>query len=222
MWRANNYAFERTVILDSIGGLNLGFPGQYFDAESGLWHNGYRSYDGRIGRYTQSDPIGLGGGINTYLYTFGNPINGIDPSGLGTVGPGVEVGPGNGTETPMPDYVTVNVSVPSVFAFGYTLTRNGIVFGYGGLAIGNPKGLANAKLGFNVSAGYILKCERTDDLPEQFVDGGSWGASFYRGVGGGVVRNATGTAFEVGLGMGGGAASYTYSERVTPVTRKGK
>ena len=63
-------------------------PGQYFDDETNLAHNGFRDYDHSIGRYTESDSIGLSGGINTYLYAKADPVVYIDSRGLDNPGMG--------------------------------------------------------------------------------------------------------------------------------------
>ncbi|QNK68444.1 RHS repeat protein [Variovorax sp. PAMC26660] len=66
--------------------LNLRYPGQYADEESGLFYNYFRSYDARTGRYSQPDPIGLGGGWNRFGYVDGNPLGDVDPLGLAGAG----------------------------------------------------------------------------------------------------------------------------------------
>ncbi len=62
---------------------NLRFPGQYFDAETGLHYNFHRYDDSEIGRYIKVDPIGFDGGdVNVYAYVWNNSIGAHDTKGL--------------------------------------------------------------------------------------------------------------------------------------------
>jgi RHS repeat-associated protein len=67
-------------------GYGLRFPGQQYDAITGLHYNYFRDYEAGSGRYVQSDPIGLDGGINTYAYVEFDPTSASDPFGLKRTG----------------------------------------------------------------------------------------------------------------------------------------
>jgi len=87
-WDLKGEAFGATDPEQDLDGdgisfkLDMRFPGQRYDAASRLNQNGFRDYEAATGRYLQSDPTGLSGGISTYGYAFGNPLLFIDPLGL--------------------------------------------------------------------------------------------------------------------------------------------
>jgi RHS repeat-associated protein len=91
VWQAKYEPFGNATVtktgsaaipLAQVPDLNIRFPGQYYDAETGLHYNYYRDYDPTIGRYLQPDPIGLAGGVNPYVYALNNPLRFFDPYGL--------------------------------------------------------------------------------------------------------------------------------------------
>lgn len=81
-WKMHSDAFGN-IALDSNNQmtLNLRFPGQYYDQETGLSYNYQRDYNPKIGRYLQSDPLGLNGGINSFVYAENNPLKYMDANG---------------------------------------------------------------------------------------------------------------------------------------------
>ena len=87
VWRWQWDAFGHRAVTTGRGThnrieINLRYPGQYFDRETGLHYNWHRYYDPSLGRYGRSDPIGLRGGLNSYQYAVSNPLKLFDPMGL--------------------------------------------------------------------------------------------------------------------------------------------
>ncbi|MEJ2064147.1 MAG: RHS repeat-associated core domain-containing protein, partial [Reinekea sp.] len=85
VWEQHTTPFGEVTGTVATGIENIqSFPGQYREGETGYSYNYFRDYDPTIGRYLESDPIGLGGGLNTYGYALGNPMRYYDPEGLAT------------------------------------------------------------------------------------------------------------------------------------------
>ena len=88
VWQASYTPFGLAAVNADVDGdgtsfiLNTRFPGQHYDAETGLHYNYFRYYDPSTGRYITPDPIGLAGGINTFGYVGGNPLIRYDALGL--------------------------------------------------------------------------------------------------------------------------------------------
>ena len=92
LWRFEGDAFgdvSPTHPTSTAFTLPVRMAGQYFDSEVGISYNYFRDYDPSVGRYVQSDPIGLQGGMNTYGYVGANALGAVDPLGLMSVVPKV-------------------------------------------------------------------------------------------------------------------------------------
>ncbi|RLA14338.1 MAG: hypothetical protein DRQ59_03340 [Gammaproteobacteria bacterium] len=125
--------------------VRLRFPGQYHDGETGLYYNYFRDYDRTTGRYVQSDPIGLDGGINVYSYAEGSPIMFSDPLGLFTMNvfAGIEIPFAGGAD------------------IGFMVTTSPIDIGVYGQLSKAVGGLAKGK--FAVGAGFESGCRSKFD-----------------------------------------------------------
>ena len=111
IWRWDSAAFGETAANEDPDGngvafrFNHRFPGQVMDVQVGLHYNYFRNYDPVTGRYIESDPIGLRGGVNTYSYVESRPISTVDLKGLqGALGFPVPMGgwPGINLMPPVP------------------------------------------------------------------------------------------------------------------------
>lgn len=149
----------------------LRYPGQYFDAETVLHYNYFRDYEAVTGRYVQSDPIGLRGGISTFLYSGGNPMVSVDPYGLATW-KGYMVG-GGGAFYAGFSVIWFELEAPC---------QNGKKGTASVLYVGPVLGMYG-RLGVSASS-VSFEDHRVTPTPSQFSGGAGWvGAGFVRGVG---------------------------------------
>ncbi|WP_241236736.1 RHS repeat-associated core domain-containing protein [Xanthomonas arboricola] len=213
-WSLKGEAFGNTAPNQDPDGdgtamvFDMRFPGQRFDAASGFNQNYFRDYDAAAGRYGQSDPIGLSGGINTYSYVSGRPVTSLDFLGLESPGSfnngGYRMSWENGAKR-LPDYFKVQAEL-YVFSGSLTLSRSGRVFVAGGFARNYPR-MNLKRPGTSASVGFLNQCEEpTSQRVDDFIGGfGMSGAGGYRVVGGAAVWSpGQGSATEIGFGVGAG------------------
>lgn len=86
VWQGEHLPFGKEHSVTGSITNNLRFPGQYYDAETGMNYNYFRNYNPMIGRYVEADPIGIEQGMNhLYGYVQNNPVNFSDPWGLESI-----------------------------------------------------------------------------------------------------------------------------------------
>ncbi len=80
----NTYSPWGELASGSLSDISIGFTGQFYDPDTGLYYFKARHYSPGLGRFLQPDPIGYDGGLNLYEYAASDPINSTDPLGLDT------------------------------------------------------------------------------------------------------------------------------------------
>jgi RHS repeat-associated protein len=164
-----------TASTDTAEACPLRFPGQYFDAETGLHYNLHRFYDPELAGYLSPDPLGLLPGPNPRAY-IGNPLTGSDPLGLnGETGAGTPVPPPNASNSTRVQYGEDPMSRLAITArkqFGWERSgRNVAVYMFhdeqgtaGAIAI-QSDGVHSERLGWDViSKQHGIRADQIDAI----------------------------------------------------------
>ncbi len=164
VWQWESEAFGNALPDSSGVEVNLRFPGQYYDQETGLYYNYFRYYDPSTGRYITSDPIGLYGGLNTYGYVGGNPINYFDPTGQCPWCVAAGVGAGVAAGLNIAEQLARNGGNPECIDWGEVAAAaaaGALLSGLGptGFLLGRG-GKRAANFGYSRSAGFLNRGNR--------------------------------------------------------------
>lgn len=84
-WQGVSEAFGSTTAITNAFEMSLRFPGQYWDKETQSHQKFHRDYRPGLGRYLQSDPLGILAGVNVFLYAEARPLWVSDSYGLITL-----------------------------------------------------------------------------------------------------------------------------------------
>lgn len=196
-----------------------------FDRETNLNYNYFRDYDPSTGRYVQSDPIGLAGGINTYTYVAGNPLTKTDPRGLdnpgmGPYGPSWNSDPCGCKDGPrLPDFISFSTSftIPTPWtgtAISWSVSGSLDRFGnWYWSPIGPGAGRAPTVVSGSLTANWLVqKCKPTQTQLNDFLSGhGITGAAGFWGGGNLIYSPGNGYAAGLGIVSPQGGANYSYS-----------
>ncbi len=176
VWSATYQPYGAAALSGASMTQNLRLPGQYFDAETGFHHNGFRDYMPNLGRYLESDPIGQAGGINSYGYVGQNPSKWSDPTGecpwcIGAVIGGLAAGFGlhaNNPTASLLDYLEA-VSVGAAFgAVGVLAVPEGLAYGVLGGALAGSTG--------DIAGQYVAASSRGENFCPNWWEFGAQGA----------------------------------------------
>ncbi|HEX2581557.1 MAG TPA: RHS repeat-associated core domain-containing protein [Dongiaceae bacterium] len=184
----------------------FGYGGLMSDAETGLTHNRARAYSPRLGRFLQTDPAGIQGGLNLYAYAGGDPVDNSDPMGLYTL----QIGLGGSINLPF------GVTIPLGFGVALDTSLNIGLYSYGG---------AGAQAGADVEAGLNVQASNAKNISD--LRGIFYNVGFHAGAGVGGSLDyfrgdsddgpVTGGGFTVGAAAGASlSGGFTYTSLYAP------